>query len=261
MNDMKKYAILVLSCDAYADLWEPFFSQFEAYWPRCPFPVYLGTNTKRFRHKGVRTILSGSCADWSSDLLAILESIKEKYVFLWVEDFFPVDNVDSALFLRAFQFMQKSNANHMHMSDFIKPDGYDHDSLFGYYDKGTPYRINAPGFWSVRHLKTLLIPGENPWKFEIMGSYRASYYDGYFCIKKPLFRFIRIVEKGRIRRGAYEYCMKNRIRLDTRTRQVDTSYQKLKSDIKEFVFNAICRIPWRIRVTIMDTMRRLLVSY
>ena len=37
-------SVLVPSCDAYADLWIPFFALFWRYWSDCPFPVYLGTN-------------------------------------------------------------------------------------------------------------------------------------------------------------------------------------------------------------------------
>ena len=37
-------SILVVSCDRYRDLWTPFFTLFQRYWPDCDMPVYLGTN-------------------------------------------------------------------------------------------------------------------------------------------------------------------------------------------------------------------------
>lgn len=42
-------AVVVASCDAYADLWEPFFRLFRRYWPDCPYPVYLGSNFRTYR--------------------------------------------------------------------------------------------------------------------------------------------------------------------------------------------------------------------
>lgn len=255
------YAILVLSCDKYSDLWKPFFSQFHKFWPRCPFNVYLGSNTKKFHHTGVRTILSGPGIDWSSDLLAILDLIKEEYLYIWMEDFFPVGIVDTNLFQRTFQFMEKANVNHVHMQPYIRPDGICDDKLFGFYGKGIPYRVNAPGFWKKSHLRELLIPGENPWKFEIMGSYRASYYDGYYCINKQVFQFIRIVEKGAIRREAYNYCMKSGVSLDIHRRHINTLPEEVKSRVEKYMFDRILSIPWRARVGMMDTLRRLVASY
>lgn len=254
-------AIVVLSCDTYSDMWQPFFSQFRKYWPQNPFKVYLGSNTKKYHDPTVRTILSHTRQDWSNDLLKILASIKEEYLFLWMEDFILVDYVDTALFIKSFHFMEKVGALHIHMSPYIRPDGKSSDSLFGCYQKGAPYRVNAPGFWNKRHLRKLLIPGENPWKFEVMGSYRSSYFDGYYCIMKQLFQFIRVIEKGSIRRGAYEYCKKNGIVLDTRHRHVDSIYEKFKSDVAEYLFNRLVKIPWPIRLKILEALRRMLASY
>lgn len=260
-NTYSNFAILVLSCDKYSDIWKPFFSQFTQYWPECPFKVYLGSNTKKYNGGSVQTILSGAGIDWSSDLLNILRSIKEEYVFVWMEDLFLVNTVDTDLFLRGFQFMEKMHGNHMHMSPYIRPDGVCADTLFGYYEKGIPYRINAPGFWNRRHLQELLIPGENPWKFEIMGSYRARYYEDYYSINKPLFQFIRTVEKGTLTREAYIYCKKNHIELDLDHRGVNTFIQEIRSYIEKYIFYAITRIPWKMRVAFMDALRRIVISY
>jgi len=41
-----KIAVLVVSCDKYADLWPPFFQLFLRFWPECPFSVYLISNQK-----------------------------------------------------------------------------------------------------------------------------------------------------------------------------------------------------------------------
>lgn len=260
-NSYHNYAILVLSCDKYSDIWNSFFSQFYTFWPDCPFKVYLGSNTKKYKDPTVTTILSKTSENWSTDLLHILDNIKEEYIFVWMEDFFPIKKIDSKLFLKAFEFMQTSRANHMHMSPYIRPDGYCAEKLFGYYKKEVPYRVNAPGFWNRHHLQKLLIPGENPWKFEIMGSYRASYYDGYYCLNKSLFQFIRIIEKGNIRRAAFDYCVRNRIPLDTKRRHIDTMYEKLTSDILEQLFHVLVKVPWKLRVGTMNMLRRIFVSY
>lgn len=256
-----KYAIVVLSCDKYSSLWKPFFSQFRKYWPQCPFNLYLGSNTKKYNDSFVPTILSGKGVDWSSDLLSILNKIREKYIFLWLDDFFPIENVDTKLFLQSFRFMKITSANHIHMDPSVHADGPTKNKLFSYYEKGAPYRVNVAGFWDKKYLETLLLPGENPWKFEIMGSYRSSYVDGYYTINRPLFRFLRIVEKGVIKREAYEYCKRNGVELDTGYWHISSTYEQIKSDILNFVFRTIIIIPWKIRVRIMETLRLIVISY
>ncbi|MCX8008474.1 MAG: hypothetical protein N3A54_02085 [Patescibacteria group bacterium] len=89
---MKDCAILVLSCDKYSDLWDPFFDLFKRYWKDCPFPVYLGSNTKKYSDGSIKTILSGSPKDWSTDLLNIVDKIREEFLFIWLEDFLPCNS-------------------------------------------------------------------------------------------------------------------------------------------------------------------------
>jgi hypothetical protein len=69
-------SVLVVSCDAYQDLWKPFFSCFFKFWPDCPFPVYLGANFKKYEDDRVQTILIGQDLDYSTNLLMMLKQIK-----------------------------------------------------------------------------------------------------------------------------------------------------------------------------------------
>lgn len=258
MNDC---AILILSCDKYSDLWIPFFKEFRKKWPDCPFKVYLGSNTKSYHAPFIKTILSGPGKDWSSDLLAIIHKLKEKYIFIWLDDFFPISKVDTNMFIKAFKFMENSETNLIHFAPLIRPVYPRNDTFLNYYEKGTPYRVIACGFWNTDHIKSLLIPGENPWKFEIMGSYRSSYSDGYYTLNKAPFQFLRVVEKGLIGRRAYKYCLKHNIVIDISVRPVESVLQKVKSDIIHLMFQTILVIPWRVRVNIMEMFRKIFVSY
>lgn len=253
--------ILVLSCDKYSDLWEPFFGQFWKFWPDCPYPVALGSNTKGYKHPKVKTILSGPDRDWSTSLRAILEKISTPYIFLWLDDIFPIEKIRSTDFSDALEFLFHNRGKHMHTGPSPKPDRIAPDPHFGVYEPGAPYRATAMGFWEVSYLHDFLLPGENPWNFEILGSYRTSYADGFYCSMKSLFKRLHVVEKGRIFADANEYCRNHAIPLDTTKRLVLANTTKLKSQIQIIIFNTVIKIPWKIRVATMDVLRKLLISY
>ena len=128
-NTLNDCAILVLSCDKYCDLWKPFFELFHKFWSRCPFTVYLGSNTKKFRDYSIPTILSKSCIDWSSDLLSILAQMKEEYIFIWIDDFFPMSSIDTKLFIRGFEFMKMNKANHIHIPSVVGNNNIDNNKV------------------------------------------------------------------------------------------------------------------------------------
>jgi len=213
------------------------------------------------KDKQIQTILSGPDTDWSSSLQAILKQITTPYVFIWLDDIFPIKRIQSQDFAEALEFMKKHDGKHMHMLPSPKPDSKTSDGQYGLYEKGTPYRCTALGFWKVSYLQDLLIHRENPWNFEVMGSYRSSYVDGFYCTMRPLFQSLHVIEKGRIFRAAYEYCHAHSIPLSIGNRSVLASAFQLRSEIQKFYFNSVKHIPWKIRVSMMNVLRKLLISY
>lgn len=253
--------ILILSCDKYADLWKPFIMQFKKNWPDCPYPVVLGSNTILLKDKNISTILSGPDRDWSASLIKILEKIRTRYVFLWLEDIFPISRVNTHEFKEALKFMKKKNAKHMHVYPVPKPDRILEGGAYGEFERGAPYRATGLGFWDTSYLSKLLLPGENPWNFEIMGSYRTSYSDGFYCLMKPLFSRLHVVEKGYIFPDAYAYCQTHKIPLDMSRRSLASGGGGLRSLLQSAYFNTLIHIPWKMRTAWMNLLRRLLISY
>lgn len=255
------FAILILSCDKYSDLWDPFFKLFWKSWSDCPYPVYLGSNTISYKgDKRVETILSGEDKNWSSSYKTILKKIPERYIFVWVDDGFITSRIDTDKFQRSFNFLIKTHAKHIHHRPLPKPDRL-HNNNYGIYDRGLPYRINVVGFWDKNYLKQLLLNGENSWNFEIMGSYRSSFDNGFYCLRKQLFSYIHLVEKGYWLSDGVNYCLKHKIKLDISSRQQLTLGYRIKSKLQSLYFDLISRISWRFRVKLMNLLRKIVISY
>lgn len=259
----KSLAIVIVSCDKYRDLWDPFFQSFWKQWPDCPFPVYLQTNEVKYtgKHKGrAINILCGKDTDWSTSLKRTLIQIPEKYVFMWNEDLFLSAPVTSALFAEYVELMKKNNGKHIHYRCIPSPDTYTENGALGVYDRGMPYRSIVMGFWDSAFLQTMLLDGESPWQFEIMGSYRTSYQDGFFCASKKIIEFVHMAEKGKWQHAGLAYCRKNNIHI-TLSARPSSSANFIKSDLAKLYFNFVLKIPWRLRVKIMNILRKVFVTY
>ncbi|HIE02761.1 MAG TPA: hypothetical protein EYP59_21180 [Thiotrichaceae bacterium] len=254
--------ILVLSCDKFADLWKPFFTLFwQNYENNSPYPVYLGSNTVGYEETKIKTIYSGEDRDWSTSCRTILQQIPHKYILLLLEDFFITSKIDSVKITQSVQFMQENNAKHIHFRPTPKPDKWLPNQEIGFYEKRAPYRVNVAGFWDREYLLNLLIDGESPWNFEIQGSYRTAYDEGFYCLNVPLFSHVHVVEKGCWFPEAIAYCNEHNIVLELDKRPVLSNLTRLKSKLQMYYFNLMIKVPWKFRVKCMDILRKLLISY
>lgn len=117
----EKFALLVVSCDNYSDLWQPFFHLFWRFWPDCPFSVHLLTNNLNPKIQQVKNLLVGDDISWSENLLNALKQLKEEYIFLFLDDLFLYDYVKTDEVLRLFYWIAESNANYVRMFPYPRP--------------------------------------------------------------------------------------------------------------------------------------------
>src|SRR4051812_43328145 len=109
--DSNNCAIVVPSCDAYEDAWLPFFSFFFKYWPDCPFPVYLITDSKIYPDNRVKTLALGKDYGWADNMKISLDKIPEEYFIYFLEDVFITKKVDTSRILRFLELAKKENVS------------------------------------------------------------------------------------------------------------------------------------------------------
>jgi len=255
------FAVLVLSCDKYADVWSAFFKCFRENFPVGDWPVYLGSNTKECQEPGVATILSGSDPDWSTSYKHILEQIPQKKLFVILEDLLLSSKVDADVLTALVDFMFEKEANHIRYWANPAPDLPTGNHLIGECAKGAPYRATVCGFWDRDYLLRLLLEGENPWNFEVMGSYRTSYSDGFYATTSPLCEYKNMIEKGQWIPASVDWAKHNGVSLPLEARPMLKGRGQLKSLLQMTIFNIILQIPWQFRVKLMTQLRKLFISY
>ncbi len=216
-------AVLVMSCDAYQDLWLPFFTLFWRYWSDCPFPVYLGTNTANYQNSRVTTLPVGD-HEWSKRLRLCLEQIDADYVLLLLEDYFLNEPISTKSIRRNLEALDALAGIVLRL--YPLPTGPDiavpgHAGI-GVIHPLAPYRMSAqPSIWNRLELLQLLVDDESIWDFEWQGSVRSRERSGgFYATEGKAFPHRHVVERGEWFWNAARYFGKQQIGCDLTARPV-----------------------------------------
>lgn len=234
-------AILVASCDAFQDLWTPFFTLFFRHWPDCPYALFLGTNHGSYNHPRLTNIhvgLDSSKASWSVRVRRMLESIPSPYVLLFLEDYLINASVDSERVRGLIRYAREHNAAYLRLFPSPGPDAVCEDNLdVGLIHKGSRYRIcTQASWWEKRVLTRLLTEGESVWDFESNGSRRSNDLE-QLClsatrqrgvagsrmgiVNAPIPYLCTAIVGGKWLRDAVTLCRQEGIEVDTAMRAVE----------------------------------------
>jgi hypothetical protein len=255
-NIKDKFAILVVSCDKYSDLWEPFFELFSRFWPDCPYNIYLLTNNVLSDIPKITTLRTGEDISWSDNLNKAVSQLKEEYILLFLEDLFLYDFVKEKEVMQILNWMIASNANYIRMNPTQPPDKK-FNELIGIVSKGTIYRASTVlSVWKKSVLMDLLKPGENAWDFEIKGTKRSDKYDGFYSARKDLFPVINGVVKGKWERGAVKKMNSLGVTINLSKRKIMSYTETIKFHLKWQVTHVLNLFPAGYRQKIKDILLR-----
>lgn len=212
-----KISLIYCTCDNYESLWEGFFTLWHKYWPTFDAQVILNTETKSFAYNGYRIrrpIIDKSSPTWSERLYASLNMVGTPYVLLVLDDFYLKSAVDTNSLNMCIMQMDKNDS--IDLFTFCWQPGRnkkcDFSDKFEKRGRFAPYRVNAQiALWRVSYLKKIIKKYENPWQFELNGSFRSSIYGGQlFSLKKdaPLifdYDWGFLIVRGKINREVSKY--------------------------------------------------------
>lgn len=257
---MNELAIVILSCDKYADLWDGFFHQLNKTFPT-GLKKYLVSNHLDYPTNEVSNltvIKNGDDTNWSGNLLKVLSVIPENKIFIILEDIYIDSKVDLVAFGEMQKFLFDTDAQHIKYMANPKAT-LPINTKFCAYEIGMPYLVSACGIWDKNYLSTLLIDGENAWDFEVNASYRAKYSaKTFFAPKKPLFTYKNMVEKGVWIKSSLDWALAADIPIQVDFREIRNP---MIFESKRIIFNAVSLVPWRLRMRFGNLLKKLLIFY
>ncbi len=207
-------AVLVVSCDKYCDLWEPFFTFMSRHWPDCPYPVFLLANQMQWSCLGVTTLRVGPDVAWSDSLHRAVRRLGVPYVLTIQDDFLLEAQVSTPAIVRAVSELQERGGAYLRLVPSAAPRlrwMRRRLPIVSIIRPHAPYRIsNQASVWDSRALLRLLRPGESPWAMEVHGSERSSGdVAAYLSATSPLLRYHShgAVIRGKWSRRAAQRCI------------------------------------------------------
>lgn len=188
----EKYTVFVCSCDAYEDLWAPFFTLYKRmFWGGDNPPILLNTETKTFQDNELN-ILSypqKKAEPYGKRMRRNLKQVKTPYVLLLMDDFFLRKKVDHAEIEKVIGYMDNDPraavfSFHLFNDELNTPSdkykGYVKRPMYG------PYKYNfQAAVWRTEFLLKSWRNFESPWEWEMIGNFRSGSqpYD-FYCIQK-----------------------------------------------------------------------------
>ena len=239
--------VLVCSCDRYADLLPPFITLFRKYWPDCPFPVKLVTETDPGVPGFDGVVACSSGGTWCSRLVQALDAVETPFVLMLCDDYYLEKPVDTALLLQRLGQMRERRALNLRLIPNPVPRNGNAEELSGAepplweYRKRIAYCVaTQSGFWDKAFLRRLAAKTDSIWEFERYGSYDFTEDEE----QRPLlvtptreFPFLDAVHKGCWETWGVECLRENGISLNFSRRGLPSMRVRLKEALKRFVWN------------------------
>lgn len=191
-----KLTIVVNTCDAYADVLSLFISAIKEYWPNRAFPIVINTEGKPYItcDNTITSHLypkSNKNNYWGARLLSTLNSVGSEYVLMLYDDFIleeliNIDEIEAAV----CQMNRNRTISVIYLVDLMLSTGS--NSGFENKYKVIPdfinYRLNSsPAIWRKDDLVSFTREIDNPWAWEVFGSYRTFGINKLFLsVKSPM---------------------------------------------------------------------------
>lgn len=245
-------SFVVISCDRYSDLWEPFFGCMSKYWPDCPFPVYLVTNEASYSRRGVSVINIGPDRDYANNLISAVRAVPTPWLILWVEDALITGPVDTERLVSILNEAAAAGAGYLKLTPDA-PLSFDDSEgqRIGALPKGVRYRSAiGSALYRKETLLELLVPGLSAWEMD--KSARSNEMTEPFMAltvreaRWPPIPAINAVIKGRwnrpvvpfLRGEGYSAVLRGRMRLSLR------SYAYIKAYLLRIALYRMFRRHW-----------------
>lgn len=158
-------SIIIQTCDKYEKFWQGMFYYMDKFWDiSIDCPVYFCNENKLLDIK-FNQIRTGS-GTFVENLSKILQTVKTKYVFYLLEDFWPINNFNKNLFQDIYIKIIENNIKALQVSAY------------------TPYYCFENSNIKIQNQKLLKFKKNSEWKFNLQCRFWEKDFFLY-CLEEP----------------------------------------------------------------------------
>lgn len=208
MDFNREMAIVIITCDAYADVMKEYLRYFKMNWPDCPFELIVVTETTGLDDDRAMFIKAGKETQWTQRAIIGIDSTNCPYIFMSMDDGFISDKVDTNEVLNILGFMKKHDIKY-----YRNPKRkYEHRNNPVFPDRQSAYKIRknevygidfGHNIWKKEKIRELLGDGSrNAWQIEeylneIALNSEHGYYDDIVSDRDNFLNIIETVSGGK----------------------------------------------------------------
>ena len=165
--------VLVNSCDAYKDVQVLFYKALNEYWPDIPYKVVMNSESNELLGYTDKEKIE---KPWGARLIDILNKINSKYVIMLFDDFILEDKIDQDKINATLNLLENENRSSVFYLNVasVREHKDDPSSDYRILKNQADYRLNSvPAVWKKKDLLKYTRKFDNPWTWEIFGTYRT----------------------------------------------------------------------------------------
>jgi hypothetical protein len=203
--------VVVLTCDPYLWLLQPFAYLFSHYWSDLQSVVVGGYSrpdfslTPNFNFHSIDRV-NYSADRWSNGLIKLLDAIPDQHIILLLDDYWLCRTVDCGGLQTLYAYMlTKPEVLRIDLTtDRLYCGGMKDIEPYGHYDiietpHDSPYQFSTQaGMWNVRLLRSLLQPNKSAWETELQTQVPAEMR--VLGTRQSPIRYINAMNQGKFQR-------------------------------------------------------------
>lgn len=206
---------------------------------------------------GYRLLRRTRAGTWSSELRSCLEQLDKPYVFLWLDDCIPLSIGSSDEIVSLIDGAVKANADYLRLNAIPPGQGPAGWPGVSQILPGENYRTSTVFcVWKRRSLLALLDDHETAWEFEYRGSARSAIFDRFYASDSVNVNYVNLVVKGLIDPRAEAILTRHGIDTSRLQRRRMNVKERFIHDARQLRAKLFQRVPWRMRQTLRETLRR-----
>jgi len=192
--------VFICSSDNRLDIFDRVLPSVLKYWPDCPYPLYVGLNTKNKSWARVSSLVAEP-SEWRTEVLEQISQIPETHVIVILDDYLFLQSVDqqrlAELVTRAISlnlpYLRLLPLRRSLSQRLIRSRTRSTDGIQSIHSRRPFYSGLQIAIWNKEHFASLLkLPG-SIWDFE----HQQPGIPHYVITDSPPITYRHLVEKGR----------------------------------------------------------------